>query len=799
MAVLNTGLAKVSGGYTIDQSLRFNDNDTAYLSKTFSSGDEQKWTFSAWIKRGSDLGTYSQIFGTPRDGGEHVSIFFNTADRFCMEFAGGTEGYRHTSAKYRDTSAWYHFMVATDTTLGDRASRCKLYVNGELITDFQLDTKPDQNLDTRFNRAIEHNLGRNPFTTGVFDGYMAEVHWIDGTQLTPSSFGETDEDYGHWKPKKVSGLTYGTNGFYLDFSDSAALGDDAAGSNDFTVNNLTASDQMLDTPTNNFATLNPLSYCSANLTLTEGNLKTDWHSNGEGGSASTFELFDGGYVEVYIVGSVSGEYPQIGVTNLGNTGQSNTRFNHGVYVNANGSSPATPGTAPGVTVNGSPSTTSYTTGDIVQIAYKNNKVYIGKNNTWMNSANLSSETGNIMSVSTGTEIDVAFRIYQTYEVIVNFGQDSSFAGNKTSQGNQDSNDIGDFYYTPPTGFLALCTSNLPDPTVTPSEHFNTMIWSGDGNNPRTISGVGFQPDLNWIKLRSGTDSHHIFDAVRGAGERIMSDSTSGEESSSAHTAFTSDGFTISDNGAVNGSGSTYVAWNWKAGGSGSSNTDGSITSTVSANQDAGFSIVSYTGNGSDGATIGHGLSKAPEMVIFKDRDASVNWAVMGYPTHPAYSTDGNMLFLNLTEAQGNSESNEISLGASTITLVDSGPLLGTSGNDYIAYCFHSVEGFSRCGKYEGNGSTDGVYVHLGFRPMWIMIKRTSTTSDWAILDSARGFNSEWEQLSANESDAEGGFDDRIDFVSNGFKTRASSFPNGSSVEFIYLAFAEQPFKHTNAK
>jgi len=265
-----------------------------------------------------------------------------------------------------------------------------------------------------------------------------------------------------------------------------------------------------------------------------------------------------------------------------------------------------------------------------------------------------------------------------------------------------------------------------------------------------------------------------------------------------------DGFTLGDSQAGQGDvnytdGGTYVAWNWKAGGSGSSNTDGSITSTVSANQDAGFSIVSYTGNGSDGATIGHGLSKAPEMVIFKDRDASVNWAVMGYPTHPAYSTDGNMLFLNLTEAQGNSESNEISLGASTITLVDSGPLLGTSGNDYIAYCFHSVEGFSRCGKYEGNGSTDGVYVHLGFRPMWIMIKRTSTTSDWAILDSARGFNSEWEQLSANESDAEGGFDDRIDFVSNGFKTRASSFPNGSSVEFIYLAFAEQPFKHTNAK
>jgi len=797
MAVLNTGLAKVSGGYTIDQSLRFNDNDTAYLSKTFSSGDEQKWTFSAWIKRGSDLGTYSQIFGTPRDGGEHVSIFFNTADRFCMEFAGGTEGYRHTSAKYRDTSAWYHFMVATDTTLGDRASRCKLYVNGELITDFQLDTKPDQNLDTRFNRAIEHNLGRNPFTTGVFDGYMAEVHWIDGTQLTPSSFGETDEDYGHWKPKKVSGLTYGTNGFYLDFSDSAALGDDAAGSNDFTVNNLTASDQMLDTPTNNFATLNPLSYCSANLTLTEGNLKTDWHSNGEGGSASTFELFDGGYVEVYIVGSVSGEYPQIGVTNLGNTGQSNTRFNHGVYVNANGSSPATPGTAPGVTVNGSPSTTSYTTGDIVQIAYKNNKVYIGKNNTWMNSANLSSETGNIMSVSTGTEIDVAFRIYQTYEVIVNFGQDSSFAGNKTSQGNQDSNDIGDFYYTPPTGFLALCTSNLPDPTVTPSEHFNTMIWSGDGNNPRTISGVGFQPDLNWIKLRSGTDSHHIFDAVRGAGERIMSDSTSGEESSSAHTAFTSDGFTISDNGAVNGSGSTYIAWNWKANGSGSSNEDGDITSTVSANVDAGFSIVSWVGT--DGAdSVGHGLDSAVELLILKNRSRSSEWRVH----HNISGITNGRMDLN-GEAATNTSNHQITFQSDTFTFEsDSGAHedWNESGEDIIVYCFHSVDGYSKVGKYEGNDSTDGTFVYTGFRVAYVITKRMDSNDHWQIFDNKiNTYNPSGKFFRPHNNAGEDGTYN-IDILSNGFKIRnTDNSMNDDGGDYLYLAFAETPFKYSNAR
>jgi len=205
-------------GYDLEQSLRFNDNDSAYLSWTpTTAGNQKTWTFSAWIKRGSTYASSSQqIFGTARDAGEHVSIFFNTADRLCFEFAGGTEGYRHTEAQYRDPSSWYHIIVACDTTLSDRNSRAKLYVNGEQITSWQLDTGPSLNLDTRINRTIEHGLGRNPFTTGVFDGYLAEVHFIDGTALDQTSFGETGT-YGEWKPTAYAG-TYGTNGFYLDFS-----------------------------------------------------------------------------------------------------------------------------------------------------------------------------------------------------------------------------------------------------------------------------------------------------------------------------------------------------------------------------------------------------------------------------------------------------------------------------------------------------------------------------------------------------------------------------------------------------
>jgi hypothetical protein len=393
----------------------------------------------------------------------------------------------------------------------------------------------------------------------------------------------------------------------------------------------------------------------------------------------------------------------------------------------------------------------------------------------------------------------------TGSLVANFGQDSSFAGNKTAQGNQDSNEIGDFYYTPPTDFLALCTSNLPDVDITPSEHFNTVLWAGNGST-QSITGVGFQPDWVWVKERSSTSSNFVTDIIRGLGTHMKTDGTNAEDDNNAAnriTSFDTDGFSVGTDGAYNQSSQTYVGWNWKAGGTGgTSHTQGTITSTASVNQDAGFSIVSYTGNGSDGATIGHGLSKAPEMVIFKDRDASVNWAVMGYPTHPAYSADGNMLFLNLAEAQGESGSNEISLGASTITLVDSGPLLGTSGNDYIAYCFHSVEGFSKCGKYEGNGSTDGTFVYTGFRPAYFLVKNTTTDgTSWRIYDNKRvAYNPVNEILYPDVSNAGTTTAHPVDFLSNGIKVRGTfSEVNTDGDTYLYLAFAETPFKYSNAR
>jgi hypothetical protein len=396
--------------------------------------------------------------------------------------------------------------------------------------------------------------------------------------------------------------------------------------------------------------------------------------------------------------------------------------------------------------------------------------------------------------------------------VANFGQDSSFAGNKTAQGNQDGNGIGDFYYTPPTGFLALCTKNLPDPTVIPSEHFNTVLYAGD-NTDRGITGVGFQPDFTWIKLRSTSGGHGLFDAVRGSGKRLTSGATAAETTNYSLgylNSFDSDGFTVVDGTDADGyftsnkSGETYVAWNWKGGGAAVSNTSGSITSSVSANVDAGFSIVSYTGNGTTGATVGHGLSSAPEMILHKNRDQAWEWRV--YHKALASSGDVDYLVLNNTTSAGNDPTGQTWYNTETTPSVfyigGNGQNTNNSGDAMLTYCFHSVDGYSKVGSYIGNGSADGTFVHLGFRPAYVMVKSTSGANNWVVHDNQRDPDNAtvedlYPDLSAVEQNSNG---NQFDFLSNGFKLVATGgTTNGSGVTFIFLAFAEMPSKWTNAR
>lgn len=350
-------------------------------------------------------------------------------------------------------------------------------------------------------------------------------------------------------------------------------------------------------------------------------------------------------------------------------------------------------------------------------------------------------------------------------------------------------------------YLPLSTANLPDPVIdpaqgaSPEDYFNTVLYTGNSGS-NAITGVGFAPDMVWAKSRSAATNNWIYDQLRGGDAGLLPNLTNAENTTDGVLdSLDSDGFTLGSNGELNNSGATYVAWNWKANGSGVSNTDGSITSTVSANTTSGFSIVSYTGNNTSGATVGHGLSLKPELIIAKNRTgAAQNWQVW------SQAIGDNVMQLNLSNAQVASTSNSVFIVADIDENVFK---LGTNpsvnGNTtHIAYCFHSVEGFSKFGSYTGNGSADGPFVYTGFRPAFVLLKRSDSAASWALMDTARDtYNASGLDLYPNLSNAE--TDDRpvLDITSNGFKLRSTyASTNASGGTYIYMAFAETPFKYS---
>jgi hypothetical protein len=328
--------------------------------------------------------------------------------------------------------------------------------------------------------------------------------------------------------------------------------------------------------------------------------------------------------------------------------------------------------------------------------------------------------------------------------------------------------------------------------VIPSEHFNTVTYAGSSGS-QSITNVGFTPDLLWFKNRSGAYGHKLQDIVRGVTKTLSANDIGAEETHTAVASFDSGGFSLtgSDN-SYNNSSHTYVAWNWKANGTGVSNTSGSITSTVSANVDAGFSIVSYTGTGAN-ATIGHGLSVAPEMTFFFERTTTSN----KYVWHKILLAGGE-IYLNTTGPGYPAYSSNLTptLPTNSIYYLGPGNDQNQSGSDFISYHFHSVDGYSKVGSYTGNGSADGTFVYTGFDVMWLLIKKSSGAGDWVMLDSERTTDYE---MYASGSNAESHNGDRSDFTSNGFKLRSTSaLGNTSGATYIYLAFAKTPFKYSNA-
>ena len=318
-----------------------------------------------------------------------------------------------------------------------------------------------------------------------------------------------------------------------------------------------------------------------------------------------------------------------------------------------------------------------------------------------------------------------------------------------------------------------------------SDYFNTKLYTGNGST-NAITGVGFQPDFTWLKNRSVSQNHELYDAVRGVTKAINSNTTSLETTyTNGLNAFGTDGFTVGDSGYINGNGNNIASWNWLANGAGSANTAGSINTTVSVNTTSGFSIVKWTGNSTAGETIGHGLGVTPKVVIIKRLSGSVQSWICKFPT----ATDG-YLALNTTDAISAS-SGWLPVSSSLITLANNWSAYNNNGNDFIAYCFADVQGFSKMGSYTGNNSADGTFVYTGFKPAFLMVfAYTAGNENWMLVDNKRdGFNVENEQLFPNTNGAEES-NDEVDLLSNGFKLRRANTRMNGSIPYIYMAFGQ---------
>jgi hypothetical protein len=798
-----------AGGFQVSRSLRFNAADSAYLSRTpASAGNRKTWTWSGWVKR-SGLDSDVRLFEAGTSSTDVTWFGFVGANSFRFEdySSGSYKIQLGSSALYRDVSAWYHLVVAVDTTQATSTDRVKLYVNGTQIVNFSLNTYPSPSFDTRANNTVLHTTGGSAVIGGsaYFNGYLANVQLIDGQQLAPSSFTETDATTGQLIPKTYSG-SYGTNGFNLLFADNSSntastLGKDTSpNGNNWTPNNLSVTagagnDSLIDSPTNygtdtgvggevrgNYATWNAVNK-SANTTLSNGNLNAtstvgDWRA-----VFGTVGMSSGKwYWELTITGA---SYHLHGIAKQG------ANLDAFIGTDANGwGYYGSSGTYNNSNLINTSTFASYTTNDVIGVAFDadNGSLYFYKNGTVQNSGS-PAYTG----LTSGPYFPAVSHFSSTNSD-ANFGQ-RAFA-----------------YQTPGTNrpastYKALCTQNLPAPLVTKSNTvMDVALYTGNGGT-QSITGLAFSPDLLWIKARSAGYSHLLADSVRGPLYTLQSDGTSAEQSYGCINSFDSAGFTVDLDGTIgaNNNGTTFVGWCWDAGTSTVSNTQGSITSQVRANPTAGFSVVTYSsgGSGSTLDTVGHGLGVSPSMVIAKNRDIADSWYVIRSDFSNVAS---DYLQLNSTAAKTTSGSTLWSLSSTTVGLRQ-GTIASASNQKIVLYAFAPVVGYSSFGSYTGNGSTDGPFIYTGFRPRWIMIKGTTNTYRWMIIDTTRStYNQVDSALAANYSDAESTSSANFgtDILSNGFKPRTSgsytsNSNNGSGDTFIYMAFAESPFQYARAR
>ncbi len=815
--------------YAIDGSGKF-DGSTGLLQRTASSGNQNRWTVDLIFKF-TGLGVTHRLFEAYSGASDFMWANIGTGGElaFAQYSASGYDFQYVTTQKFRDTGAWYNLCIAVDTTKGGASDRVHIYLNGIEITDFSTESNPSASFSTDWNAAVNTALFSRTTDTAdadrnEFNGYGARFVHIDGLQLTPSSFGGFN-DKGIWIPSDCgSGLTYGTNGFLIEGGTDMAAGTDSSGEthNFAKTGTITAT---TDSPTNtagdnegNFATFNSLLKTTG--TFSNGNLKflADSQSGFGHSITSTHVMTSGTYYAEFVVNAWSGtNHATIGIATTdfvtsGNYASNWTGANTqswGYY--ADGS----------VYTNGSGTSSGYTSygiGDVigVKLDATNGAVYFYKDGTVQNSgsAAFSSLTGPfVFSVS-----NAGGSTHTT--ITANFGQ--------TSLSDQ------------PGSTSTLGTHNLPAVTIDPRAHFAPVIYTGTGFS-RTVrgcfdsTGTAWTPDLVWLKNRDTTDNHAIWDSVRGVGKAIHPNLNVAEqdnsETNAGVTAFNSGGFSLGNFDQANTSTEKYVAWSWKIGGSptvendnasgamddGSVFVDGEVSTSytpagspsvypvkMSINTTTKMSLLTYKAGSA--SSIPHGLGVKPNCIFIKNISSNKGWRVGFFDYDGPTIPDDDFGFLD-SNGQFNTSGNTDHLASGNVNTFSIDGDNGVSGNaswTHLAWCMASVEGFSKFGTYTGNGDTsaNGPFIYLGFKPSWVMLKRTDAANNWGILDASRNsYNPVELVLYADLDQAEAGSGNQyVDFTSNGFKIKndaTANWINASSGNYVYAAFAETPFASNN--
>ena len=821
-----------------------------FTAGTPTSSD--KFTMSYWVKRYDDSNTSSDnvVFTSGTGGGAYMFWSFASCN-FQLEAVGGNwaGAYMISDAEYRDTSAYYHHVLTFDSTQSTQADRLKVYVNGERITSWSTESITagiGASEDFSFinqSGVVQAFGGLSGVGHGVegADLQMAEIVFIDGLALTPTSFGESKN--GVWIPKDPSELTFGNNGYWLKMA-SGAIGTDSSGnSNNFSVNNIAAHDVMLDSPTfnsdsngGNMCTWNPLD--SRNVaTPTEGNLKATHNGSLYNQIRGTMSIGNSGkwYMELYKSGTYA-TYPAWGICDQSQILTSSKNIPGYYAVSMIGVSwdfnseavfkSFTYADSYGAETNLGSTASTYTgTAQIIGMAIDldNNKIFTHVNGSWDSACGNPSSGGGGFNASGLNGVNNLVPVLfpngynsPTYNLVGGFGADSTFGGLTAAGSGTDTNGYGNFKYAVPTDYKAICQGNISvadaiDPAQTddnyPKKLFSPIIYTGNGGT-LAVTGLGFKPDFVSIRRRNAGNTPPLYDSSRGNTKLLVTTATQAEYDQSATpglSAFGTDGFTVEQPNTgdygTNRSSALMVAWCQRAnGGITSTNSLGSLSVTQQVDPSGGFSISTYSGDGGTD-TIGHGLSRAPTMVIVKQRNGANNWAVYA---KGAGAT--KYAYLDSTAAFGTAAMWNNTTPSSSLVYLGDNNEVNAGSRTYVAYCFADTEGFIKSGSYVGNGSgTDGTFVYTGFKPAFLMIKKI-TSNNWRLQDNARDpFNPVYHSYYPNSAAAEDAYTDGTDyndFLSNGFKLARGGDTanwNASGSTFTYLAFAENPFKYSLAR